>query len=85
MPKRPEPINLVQMTLRHVMARRIQNLWVAYILLKRIEAEKKVNEEYIRKVQDMDHTDVDEIGQVELMYMDAHHEIDIKGKHPAFD
>lgn len=79
MPKRPETLNLVQITLRHVMARRIQNLWVAYIVMKRIEDEKKVNEEYARKVNDMDRTDVDEIGQVELMYMDAHNEVDLQG------
>ncbi len=96
MPVKPKLPSLFDLTIRSIMARRIQNLWIFFQAEKRIHNEIRQNEEYIskyatlsplclccshdaRRMANMNQTDMDEIGQAEIMYMDDHHEIDIEG------
>ncbi len=39
-PRKPQPYSPFDIVLRNVMARRIQTLWINYLVLKRIEKER---------------------------------------------
>jgi hypothetical protein len=48
-PPKPRSLNLFEISIQNIMARRIQNTWVFYQVEKRVHNEIHQNEEYISK------------------------------------
>ncbi len=49
MPTKPKFPSLFELTIRNIMARRVQNVWIFYQVEKRHRHEIRQNEEYISK------------------------------------